>query len=138
MINGAGDIYPKTYSNTRAAVGMNYTFSLVHVTFISIIFSCTLEMIHPDSGPVCSPRLARYGGGHGQSLWLPQDLRHQPHRSKYCKEILFTLFSTFQELDVNIWRCSLTLQSMTTGQGETIPEEEVQELQKKLWRLIQP
>merc|ERR1712071_261473 len=35
---------------------------------------------HSDSGPACSPWLARYGGGHGQSLWLPQDLRHQSHR----------------------------------------------------------
>ena len=81
MMNGAGEIYPKTYSNTRAAVGMNYTFRLVHVRF--------LEMIPPDSGPACSPWLARYGGGHGQSLWLPQDFRHQPHRCKYFKDLPF-------------------------------------------------
>ena len=42
------------------------------------------------------------------------------------------------ELELNIWRCSLAIQNQSSDSIPTTTEEERREVQETLWRLIQP
>ena len=94
---------------------------------------------HPDSRSNDPPWMALYGWHSGEPLRNPSKVWHRLGRGKNQHKpqpFQRLILNRDQELELNIWRCSVTLQHQNVSNVAT--EEEREMLRKKIWEVIKP
>ena len=93
----------------------------------------------PDSRSNDPSWMALYGWHSGEPLRNPPKVWHRLGRGKNQHKPQphqRLILNRDQELELNIWRCSVTLQHQNVSNVAT--EEEREKLRKKIWEVIKP